>query len=52
MLSGCAQPKALASRFFTRDFRPGEYVLRCFVPDERDNKPHFMHGMQTEFTVQ
>jgi hypothetical protein len=38
--------------FFTGDFHPGEYVLLCFVPDERDNKPHFMHGMQTEFTVQ
>jgi hypothetical protein len=38
--------------FFAGDFRPGEYVFLCFVPDEHDGRPHFMHGMQRGFTVQ
>ncbi len=25
--------------------RPGRYALFCFVPDERDGKPHYSHGM-------
>ncbi|HET6725420.1 MAG TPA: hypothetical protein VFH85_05390 [Gammaproteobacteria bacterium] len=33
------------------DFKPGRYGLLCFVPDAKDGKPHFMHGMQTEFVV-
>lgn len=30
----------------------GNYVLICFVPDSKDGKPHFMHGMIQEQTVQ
>lgn len=33
------------------DFRPGSYLLICFVPDATDGKPHFMHGMQKEIIV-
>lgn len=33
------------------DFVPGNYGLLCFVPDAKDGKPHFMHGMQQEFVV-
>lgn len=33
------------------DFEPGRYGLVCFVPDANDGRPHFMHGMQTEFDV-
>ncbi|HEX8243088.1 MAG TPA: hypothetical protein VF541_06325 [Longimicrobium sp.] len=36
---------------FSHDFTPGSYVLICFVPDARDGKPHFMHGMVQSFTV-
>ncbi len=36
---------------FSHDFTPGDYVLICFVPDARDGKPHFMHGMVQKFTV-
>ncbi|MGI8510033.1 MAG: hypothetical protein ACR2MQ_11970 [Gemmatimonadaceae bacterium] len=32
-------------------FPPGHYGLVCFSPDAKDGKPHFMHGMQKEFTV-
>jgi hypothetical protein len=36
---------------FTHDFTPGTYVLVCFLPDARDGKPHFMHGMMRTITV-
>jgi len=36
---------------FTHDFTPGTYVLICFIPDARDGKPHFMHGMMQTITV-
>ena len=31
--------------FFTVNLEPGEYVLVCFLPDSKDGKPHFAHGM-------
>ena len=44
----------LASRevaWFRADFEPGRYLLICFVPDEKDGKSHFMHGMMQELEV-
>jgi hypothetical protein len=39
--------------YFTADFAAGAtYVLICFVPDANDQKPHFMHGMIQNVTVQ
>ncbi|HJQ88916.1 MAG TPA: hypothetical protein VJ820_15795 [Propionibacteriaceae bacterium] len=38
-------------QFITADFTPGTYALICFVPDEKDGKPHFVHGMAKEITV-
>ncbi len=35
----------------TVDFKPGNYVLLCFIPDKGDGKPHIMHGMVKTFTV-
>lgn len=32
-------------------FTPGEYVLICFVPDVKDGKPHFMHGMVQQISL-
>jgi hypothetical protein len=37
--------------FFTARFEPGNYGLICFFPDPVTGKPHFMHGMASEFTV-
>lgn len=34
------------------DFTPGHYAFLCFVHDKADGKPHAMHGMVKEFTVQ
>ena len=36
----------------SRDFKPGMYLLICFSTDPADGKPHFMHGMQKEITIQ
>jgi hypothetical protein len=38
--------------YFTVDLKPGRYGLICFYPDRKDGKPHFMHGMVTDITVQ
>jgi uncharacterized cupredoxin-like copper-binding protein len=33
------------------DLKPGEYGMICFIPDHKDGKPHFVHGMVKTFTV-
>lgn len=33
------------------DLAPGEYALLCFIPDTKDGKPHYVHGMMKQFTV-
>lgn len=33
------------------DLEPGEYGLICFIPDAKDGKPHFVHGMVQQITV-
>lgn len=33
------------------NFAPGRYGLVCFSADQKDGKPHFMHGMQREIQV-
>lgn len=38
--------------YVTADFTPGEYALICFIPDHKDGKPHFVHGMVRQITVQ
>ena len=37
---------------FTGEFQPGRYGLICFVPDTATGRPHFLHGMTTEFTIE
>ncbi len=37
--------------FITADFQPGRYALLCFIPDAKDGKPHFVHGMTKEIVV-
>ena len=39
------------SQSFSADFTPGNYALICFLPDATDGKPHFMHGMVQQITV-
>jgi uncharacterized cupredoxin-like copper-binding protein len=33
------------------DLEPGQYGLICFIPDAKDAKPHWAHGMTETFTV-
>ncbi|CAN5790000.1 hypothetical protein BH24GEM1_BH24GEM1_21390 [soil metagenome] len=37
--------------FVEVDLPAGEYGLLCFLPDAKDGKPHFVHGMQKETKV-
>lgn len=39
------------SEYFTANFTPGNYALICFLPDTKDGKPHFAHGMAQQITV-
>ena len=34
------------------DLAPGDYALICFIPDAKDGKPHFVHGMMKELRVE
>jgi hypothetical protein len=36
---------------FTGEFVRGTYGLICFIPDAASGRPHFLHGMATEFSV-
>jgi hypothetical protein len=36
---------------FHADIPAGEWALMCFLPDPKDGKPHFMHGMEMQFSV-
>jgi uncharacterized cupredoxin-like copper-binding protein len=37
--------------FVEVDLAPGEYGLICFVPDSKDGKGHYRHGMAKKVTV-
>jgi hypothetical protein len=39
------------SQSFSAALTPGTYLLICFVPDAKDGKPHFAHGMMQEIAV-
>jgi hypothetical protein len=39
------------ANFLTYDLEPGDYALICFIPDAKDGKPHFMHGMARQMKV-
>jgi hypothetical protein len=38
--------------YFTVNLKRGQYGLICFYPDRKDGKPHFMHGMVSDITVE
>jgi len=50
-LGGISGLEVGGSQYFTADFGPGNYALVCFLPDAKDGKPHFMHGMIQQITV-
>ena len=40
------------SVFMTADITPGDYAFICFIPDSKDGKAHFTHGMLQDVHVQ
>lgn len=50
-VGGVASMKPGTVNYFDVELSPGEYTSICFVPDQKDGKPHFLHGMVTQFTV-
>jgi hypothetical protein len=50
-LGGISGLDVEGSQYFTADFAPGNYALVCFLPDAKDGKPHFAHGMIQQITV-
>lgn len=51
-LNGVSEMEKGLENFITVDFSPGEYALICPILDEGDGRPHFMHGMVHQFTVE
>jgi len=45
-----AMPPNMVS-YITVDLTPGDYGFICFLPDAKDGKPHFTHGMIQQFHV-
>jgi uncharacterized cupredoxin-like copper-binding protein len=50
-IGGVASMKPGTTNYFDVELTPGEYVALCFVPDHKDGKPHYVHGMVKAFTV-
>lgn len=50
-MAGAAFEAPGRTTYFTADLTPGSYLLVCFVPDAKDGKPHFEHGMMQTLTV-
>jgi hypothetical protein len=50
-IGGIAGLERGMSQTFTANFTPGDYALICFIPDAKDGKPHFTHGMTKDFSV-
>jgi hypothetical protein len=49
---GGVSPLAVgATSYMHVDLQPGRYGLICFLPDRKDGKAHFEHGMTQEFEV-
>jgi hypothetical protein len=50
-LGGIAGIDPGMSQYFRADFTPGNYALICFLPDAKDGKPHYVHGMIQQIAV-
>ena len=50
-LSGVAGLGVGQSASFPLTLTPGDYGLICFIPDAKDGKPHYAHGMLHQFKV-
>lgn len=50
-MGGITGPDKGKTGWFTITLTPGKYLLTCYVPDAKDGKPHVLHGMVQEITV-
>jgi hypothetical protein len=50
-LGGIAGIDPGMSQYFRADLTPGNYALICFLPDAKDGKPHYVHGMIQQIAV-
>ena len=50
-IGGIAGIERGMSESFTATYTPGNYAFICFIPDAKDGKPHFTHGMTKQFAV-
>lgn len=50
-VGGLAGPDNGKVGWVTVTLAPGNYLLNCYVPDVKDGKPHFMHGMVQQITI-
>ena len=50
-LSGVAGLGVGQTASFPLNLTPGDYGLICFIPDAKDGKPHYAHGMLHQFKV-
>lgn len=51
IINGASPMTAGMANTTTVDLTPGDYGLICFVPDAKDGKPHIVHGMIKQITV-
>ncbi|MGH7670251.1 MAG: hypothetical protein ACRENQ_12245 [Gemmatimonadaceae bacterium] len=50
-LGGIVGQTRWAHTEFTADLPAGDYLVVCLIPDAKDQKPHFMHGMLVHLHV-
>lgn len=50
-LGGVAPLARGGEAWFEVELEAGRYALICFVPDAKDGKPHFAHGMLQEIEI-
>lgn len=50
-LGGVAGMGAGEAVYYDVDLKPGDYAVVCFLPDMKDGKPHYTHGMVQQIKV-
>jgi hypothetical protein len=50
-VGGVAGMSTGMTEYYTVDLKPGDYALVCFLPDGKDGKPHYAHGMTQTIKV-
>lgn len=50
-VGGVAPMEAGRHAYINARLEPGNYALICFIPDAKDGKPHFAHGMVKEIRI-